>query len=300
MKNKKIISLGFLLVLFMMVRACGQNTTKVTVVDHEGQPIEGVVVKFIYARVGNPKIKSTKTDEKGETQDVDEINYHLKLWVTKEGYYKTAYSKTNNGTHLEKNQNHDLTVSLKKVVNPIALFAKKTFLKHPKEGENVGYDFEVGDWVTPHGKGKKIDIIIYSSSDRKSSANYDYKFKVTFPNPLDGLLSFRSDWVSELRSLHCAPINGYRPKLDLHWWRKPDSNGGQGNQKNQKQNYWVRVRSKVDEEGNLISAHYVKIYGDFPDIQYYFNPTPNDRNLEFDPHKNLFKNLPYDQKVNQP
>lgn len=289
-----------LLSLFMMARACGQNTTEVTVIDHKGQPIEGAFVKFIYARIGNPEIKLVKTDEKGEVQDKDEIKYHLKLWVTKEGYYKTTYSKSNNGTHLEKNQNHDLTVNLKKVVEPTALYAKKTFLRTPKEGEQVGYDFEVGDWVAPHGKGKKIDLIIYSSSDRKSSVNYDYKFNITFPSSLDGVQTFESDWVSELRSLHNAPIDGYEPKLDLHWWRTPDNNGGQGNQKGQNQNYWLRVRSKVDDEGNLISAHYVKIYGDFPDIQYYFNPTPNDRNLEFDPEENLFKNLPYNQEVTQP
>ncbi len=33
---------------------------------------------------------------------------------------------------------------------------------------------------------------------------------------------------------------------------------------------------------------------------YYFNPVPNDRNLEFDPGQNLFKNLEFDEQVHVP
>ena len=300
MKNKKIISVGVLLSLFMMVRTCGQMTTQVSVRDEKGNPVEGAEVRFSYARPQGYESVSKLTNAEGFVKDTGKTNFHLNVRVEKVGFYQATYAKSNKGTNLEKNQNHNLNVALKKKINPIPLYVKKTFLKAPEERAKLGYDFEAGDWVKPHGKGKVFDIIIYSSSDRKSGVDYDYKFNITFPNPLDGLQSFGSDWVSELRSYHDAPLEGYEPKLNLHWWRKPDSNGEQGNQKDGNQNYWLRVRSKVDEEGNLISAHYIKIYGDFPDIQYYFNPTPNDRNLEFDPQKNLFKNLPYDQKVNQP
>ncbi len=41
-----------------------------------------------------------------------------------------------------------------------------------------------------------------------------------------------------------------------------------------------------------MSANYAKIYGDFPKFVYFYNPTPNDRNLEFDPDKNLAKDGP--------
>lgn len=40
--------------------------------------------------------------------------------------------------------------------------------------------------------------------------------------------------------------------------------------------------------GNIISAQYGKIYGDFLAFTYYLNPSPNDRNVEFDPDQNLF------------
>jgi hypothetical protein len=35
-------------------------------------------------------------------------------------------------------------------------------------------------------------------------------------------------------------------------------------------------------------------------MTYYLNPTPNDRNLEFDPKKNLFTDLKPDERVYEP
>ena len=66
--------------------------------------------------------------------------------------------------------------------------------------------------------------------------------------------------------------------------------------------YCFRVRSKFDDKGNLVDAYYGKVYGDFKihahiniglDIVkflYYLNPTPNDRNLEWDMKNNLCPN----------
>ena len=59
-----------------------------------------------------------------------------------------------------------------------------------------------------------------------------------------------------------------------------------------------RIRTELDDEGNIKNAHYGKIYGDFRlcesrekvvdiDFLYYLNPTPNDRNLEWDRKHNL-------------
>jgi len=52
-----------------------------------------------------------------------------------------------------------------------------------------------------------------------------------------------------------------------------------------------RARSVIDENGNLVAAHYGKIYGPLDyyvmarnklRLIYYFNPNINDTNLEFD------------------
>ena len=47
------------------------------------------------------------------------------------------------------------------------------------------------------------------------------------------------------------------------------------------------VSTVLDANGNVKSALYGKIYGDFMKFTYYLNPTPNSRNMEFDPKNNL-------------
>ncbi len=69
---------------------------------------------------------------------------------------------------------------------------------------------------------------------------------------------------------------------------------------NPDRNYYFRVRTVVDDRGNIVSAHYGKIYGDFMQFSYYFNPTPNSRNVEFDPKQNLMTNLKPDEGVSAP
>jgi len=64
--------------------------------------------------------------------------------------------------------------------------------------------------------------------------------------------------------------------------------------------YYFRVRTKMDENGNVVSAHYGKIYGDFMQFRYYFNPTPNDRNIEYDPKQNLLGGLQSFEQVTAP
>jgi hypothetical protein len=55
----------------------------------------------------------------------------------------------------------------------------------------------------------------------------------------------------------------------------------------------LRVRSKTDRAGNLISAHYAKMYGPIAAgaggiyMGYYFNHNENDPNLEADTTRNL-------------
>jgi hypothetical protein len=49
-----------------------------------------------------------------------------------------------------------------------------------------------------------------------------------------------------------------------------------------------------------LSANYGKIYGAFMNFTYYLNPTRNDRNVQFDPKRNLFTNLKDDERVTAP
>jgi hypothetical protein len=65
-------------------------------------------------------------------------------------------------------------------------------------------------------------------------------------------------------------------------------------------NFYFRVRTALDHQGNVVSAQYGKIYGDLAQFRYYLNPTPNDRNIEFDPKQNLVGGLQSFERVTSP
>jgi hypothetical protein len=124
---------------------------------------------------------------------------------------------------------------------------------------------------------------------------------VSFPNPGDGIQEFAVPDVekgSELRSPHGAPADGYQQQWVQTDNRKPNSPIETNRDPNR--NYFFRVRTVLDERGNVKSAHYGKFYGDFMQFQYYLNPTPNDRNVEFAPGQGLLKGLQSFEQVNVP
>jgi hypothetical protein len=91
-----------------------------------------------------------------------------------------------------------------------------------------------------------------------------------------------------LLSAHEAPIGGYQPQYDQKQMPNPD------------RIYYFRVRTVVDSNGNIQSALYGKIYGDFMQFKYYLNPTPNDRNIEFDTKHNMLTNIESFEQVDAP
>jgi hypothetical protein len=115
---------------------------------------------------------------------------------------------------------------------------------------------------------------------------------VSFPKVGDGIQKFTvpdSEGVSGLRSAHEAPADGYQPQWVQTDNRKPGKPVETNRDPNR--NYYFRVRTVLDSNGSVKSALYGKIYGDFMEFNYYLNPTPNDRNVEFDPKQNLLGGL---------
>ena len=195
--------------------------------------------------------------------------------------------------------NPTLTVVLKKIINPVPMYAKRVNLGMPVFDKTVGFDLMEGDWVVPHGRGKVSDFVFLAELQKRSDEDYNYRLTLTFSNPADGIQSFDavSRYGSELRSPHQAPDKGYGGKWVQVQIRKPGSAGE--NTRDENRNYVYRVRSNTDKNGNITGAVYGKIYGDFMNFVYYLNPDGT-RNVEFDPKRNLFKNLNQDEEVRQP
>ena len=194
-------------------------------------------------------------------------------------------------------------IVIKQIKSPVPMYAKNLIvglggpLKLPSyDGNSYGYDLVIGDWVVPHGKGILSDFIFkfegeFSDQPYGRLTNYDNKFRVSFSNANDGIIAWEGTseagrtYGSELVSGYEAPKEGYQDTWVRRTWK--EKGGYHQTTSNMDRNFYFRVRTKVDEKGNIISAHYGKIYGDFMSFIYYLNPTPNDRNVEFDPKRNL-------------
>lgn len=300
---KKIIYV----IVSAFVVSCGRSQTAehhewktmITVVDDAGQPVANANAEMSW-NVNRPdftlasdKIEGV-TDSNGVFRASHEANGSIGLgfYASKTGYYssRTSYDLAHRKDNDAAKWNPVVTLLLKKMIHPIPMYAKYVEGGPPVMNERVGYDLLAGDWVAPRGKGSTADIFFTGKLDEKSKEDFDYTLSITFPNTGDGIQNFTvSDLekTSRLRSPQEAPADGFQSKIVKVMNRHPGQ-GTKTDMNNPNQNYFFRIRTVCDEQGHIKSGLYGKIYGDFMQFRYYLNPTPNDRNVEFDPKQNLF------------
>ena len=202
---------------------------------------------------------------------------------------------------------------VKPILNPIPMYARNmgvmgSNFKLPAKNTPIGFDLEAADFVAPYGKGTSSDFIFTLSDIASTNATQkptESALTITFPNKGDGIQPVISSEINQgsVFSLpRYAPEGGYQATLVQKYSQVWVHGRLQENQ-----NYFYRVRTVLDGSGNVKSALYGKIAGPIQfwdnaglEFTYYLNPTPNDRNMEFDPSKNLFQNLPIDQQVKDP
>jgi hypothetical protein len=197
----------------------------------------------------------------------------------------------------------------------------------PKAGQEYGFDMEVGALVEPHGKGKVADFFVTYTFSEDDGA-FCKTMTISFPNCLDGAYPIDLDADSFLKSPYHADPNGdYIKTFSWKYAIKFKWKGDAGASRRQRvpaayepacderlaegQGLILRTRTRVDAEGNLVSAHYGKIYGEiglidcFPgapacggNAMLFFNPVENDTNLECDSES--FRNWLEAQKRGEP
>lgn len=293
---------------------------KMRVVDDEARPVPEAHagISFVMYRQGTDVEYDGITDKNGFFGANGTAKHSVYLEANKLGHYEARVDR------LPKDKDLDLTVVIPRIIQPIPLYARRADAVIPIQNEWLGYDFEVGDWIAPIGAGKVIDIrfkfrnefkgyldafrnladeIAFSKrafAARKEewteekfkflAGKWDGELEISFPSAKEGLVEeLRFLKYSRLKLPHQAPLEGYGPT-----WRYTDNSYSPPTTREQV-GFFLRTRVKLDAQGNIISAHYTKIMGDIRlaaqgslHFTYYFNPTANDRNLEFDPSKNLF------------
>jgi hypothetical protein len=280
-------------------------TATLKVVDETGQPVSGAEAWVSFYL---PPTADKPTDNGDKIKGVTDINgmftashtdrsEFLGFHVQSKGYYATAieYALSFESQGDPSIWNPDKTLVLKRMRNPIPMYAKSVDLKVPIQNKPVGFDLMAGDWVPPYGKGIRTDILLTKEHEEIPPADYYSKTTISFPNVGDGIqvanAPAKDSEGSQFRSQYEAPATDYQPELVREIGSRPRKFDYDENRI-----YFLRVHTILDDMGNVKSALYGKIYGDFMQFRYYINPTPNDRNIEFDPGQNLFKHLkPLDQ-----
>ena len=321
---EKVVKVMLSLLVCIHTAACAA-TARITVKvveEDTGKPLEGVLVSgSTFSRhIPGPNFGEDKYDgpqgktDKSGTYVVDipsltgEIGIGLNDTLMRvAGYYKTA-TVIYRGQKVEHNRwqpwNPTLTIKLQRIINPIPMYAKQVETKIPEYDKPCGYDLMEGDWVAPYGKGKNADLVFAVSNkllggkDRYGRDHFEAKFSVGFSNQGDGVLEYPVvEYNRGLRMPYQAPDVGYVPSLSDERYSRPGEQPNYGSfdcKAMYEQNYFIRVRT-IQKDGKIEYALYGKIQNriEWYDTRtlrftYYLNPTPNDRNIEFDPDKNLF------------
>lgn len=222
-------------------------------------------------------------------------------------------------------ENVVVTLSLQRVEHPIPLYVRNVETRDKNgrlggfDGTNavLKFDFIVGDWLPPLGNGKQADMIIrteykYIDSvkvlrNRPPLVFYDFISEVEFVGEGNGLCEADLSEKNLGIKFRTAPNAGYVHKKTLRFGSHKQVSGAAIYAKKYTESmegrcYCFRIRSKFNENGELVEAYYGKVYGDFNfegwdkigfcgmEFLCYLNPKSLDRNLEWDMKNNLCPN----------
>lgn len=274
------------------------------VVDQDGVAVAGAKV---WGGLSAPFSKDAilvegTTNTNGEFVAQGKCDEFLRVDVTKEGYYHTEEKvnfRESKAAPIIKDDKwqpygETRTVVLKKIKDPwaVKVFCENSHRRDiPVFDKWVGFDLEVGDWLPPYGAGKFYDIALRFNSDvRKQRIDYTYTMDVCFTNnPFGGAYMLKKDANSHLQTEYAADTNG-NFKSEFAFVTECIADKPVRSNYLEVDSYLVfRTRTRVDDQGRLVSAHYGKICGVWRSTQKImqlgdgcFNSVENDPNIEGD------------------
>ncbi len=315
--NKEIARFTVLTALLFLSHACADtHSVDVTVVSEGGIPVSNaeVTVEFLGVTGSKDVERSGLSGREGQFSARGDSTLGVQVFVDKEGFYRSYIER------LSRKKDHVLSVVLRKKGDAQPLYAKKAFLDFPVNRRWIGYDLQAGDWVAPFGSGSVIDVEFRCDTESKGvnqgfedgSGVLEMRFMegggIAKVGIDEGYLSY-----SEMKMPHEAPEGGYEIgfRREEESFRSANVEADIG--------FFLRVRAEVTKQGEVKFAHYAKILDDikfsprwktndsgkidaFATVwfTYYYNPERNDRNLEFDPNRNLFTDLRTTWQVRSP
>lgn len=306
----------------------------VVVDDATGLPMTNVTVKGVFP-INNgwlglkgptpPNTDIQKTDANGRCKLSGETNKREACcWVENPppGYYGRAgcsftYEKSRWGVLQPDDQVG--TVRVARVKSPIPLYVKR--FGEP-EGSSVKEDFFAlgggklqldlfkGDFLPPVGTGEVADLEFErmpredlgearSDGSGRMVKMWRESMKTRFLGDGNGWVEVKPECYPI--AIRTSPDHGFQQEYATAWV-SCGRNKKFTESKREDKFVCFRIRTKKDENGNVVGGYYGKIYKDIhflpnsgyeaaiatPYFLYYLNPNPLDRNLEWDGETNLF------------
>lgn len=314
----------FFLSLLMASILCADDV-RLRMVDETMSPVVGATATIAFAGIarGTEKRYDGLSDAAGRFAAQGRAQHSVMIMVSKEGHYPAYFDRLKRERDWDLTVVMPRVINpipLFALACRVGKSSRDIPSDHlPDVDETFGFDFEVGEMLPPYGHGQNADILFkiraafkgwkYSDAEmmksRKHSVNADSTeseimsfygafegdVEIFFPDPSAGIVEYEKQFLaySRLKLPHLAPTEGYGPKLNY----SSATMSPRFSRKNV--GYFIRTRVKRDAAGSPVSMHYVKIIGDISfdprgivTFTYYYNPTPNDRNLEYDTQRNLF------------
>ncbi len=275
----------------------------VRVQDTQENPIEGADISVHFHTVhpdhGGFYLKQSGKSVTGESVRFKERALDTLTVVTKEEHWKSVLVDEwpdsidkSIGWYFPETRK-DIIIVLRKKQNPRPLFAQRTGAIFLREFDvPYGYDLEIGDWVRPHGKGTRADMIFtMSGAVNKETDEYDVTTTLSFPNKGDGVIAVRPVMLAESKLLlgQEAPLEGYQPTFEMRSKHKrppPGEDeasawariyGKNPDDPPPLEGLWFRTHTEIDPEtGNVLRARYGKVYSTntVPIISYFILEKP--------------------------
>ncbi len=308
---KKVVTV---LLLATSVARAGDSIVTFDVRSEAGAPIENVGIElysrarytstFPYGKVKDV-VHSTATDEQGRAKiSFPCYDGSFYAFVRKEGFYPEETGSIS--LYRKPDARHEsfwvdsatnVSTILRRIINPVPTYqhpACRGDERIPLQKGLVAYDLEVGDWVSPYGKGKVPDFNIYYDRTQTESSVCS-----------TGVLFFAAECAGAYKRLKfnsssfCTDYNADTNSVYLSSFPfmtvKSSKDGMESRMRILEKDEYLVLRTRVvlDPDNNIIKANYSVIEGPLVFARYFdhgkmrFNPNVNDTSLEYSPDKNL-------------
>ena len=244
--------------------------------DTDGRPVAGASLwADLSTRSPIGDTISRTTDENGEIF-VSKLNKasFSRVEITKDGFYKYREHDGNRWYKVyEKEPCADGRIvfdfTLKRKIRPVKKSESK--LEWPEalhyKSADLYYDCELGDWLPPQGKGRTADLLVSQKVKAKDEANpriaYCIAREYSTVGDGNGFIEDDCCWCDGLHGRYEAPVDGEYAPSKVGWvscWNWDDASGSERSQHIDHNKYMIlRLRTRLDEKGKVISAHYGKL-----------------------------------------